>query len=91
VGGGVSAPKVLYSVDPELTKEAKEKGVQGLVALRALINENGQVGDICVERGLGYGLTEKAIEAVRQWKFKPAEKDGKPVPVKVSVEVNFHE
>jgi TonB family protein len=89
VGGGVSAPRVLYSPDPEYSDEARKAKYQGSVVLWIVVGSDGRVRDIRVQRTLGLGLDEKAIEAVRKWKFEPAMKNGQPVAVQVNVEVNF--
>ncbi len=89
VGGGVSAPKVLYEPDPEYSEEARKAKYQGTVVLWLVVSAEGKPQDIRVQRSLGMGLDEKAIEAVRQWRFDPAKKDGHPVPVMINVEVNF--
>jgi periplasmic protein TonB len=89
VGGGVSAPKVLYDPDPEYSEEARKAKYQGTVVLWLVVSPDGHPQQIRVQRSLGMGLDEKAIEAVRQWRFEPAKKDGQPVPVMINVEVNF--
>lgn len=89
VGGGVSAPRVLYQPDPEYSDEARKAKYQGTVVLWCVVGPDGRVRDVRVQRSLGMGLDEKAIEAVRTWKFDPARKDGSPVPVAINVEVNF--
>src|SRR5271166_5034934 len=89
VGGGVSPPKVLYDPDPEYSEEARKAKFQGTVVLWLVVGPDGHPQQIRVQRSLGMGLDEKAIEAVRQWRFEPAKKDGQPVPVMINVEVNF--
>jgi TonB family protein len=89
VGGGVSAPRAVYSPDPEYSEEARKAKWQGTVVLWVVIGPDGRPRDVRVQRSLGMGLDEKAIEAVRSWKFEPAKKDGQPVAVQVNVEVNF--
>ena len=89
VGGGVSAPKVVYDPDPEYSEEARKAKYQGTVVLWLVVAPDGHPQQIRVQRSLGMGLDEKAIEAVRQWRFEPAKKDGQPVPVMINVEVNF--
>ncbi len=89
VGGGVSAPKALYDPEPEYSEEARKAKYQGVVVLWVVIGPDGRPRDIKVQRSLGMGLDEKAIEAVKQWKFEPARKDGQPVAVQVNIEVNF--
>jgi TonB family protein len=54
------------------------------------VDTNGRLRNIRVTRGLGLGLEEKAIEAVKQWRFRPGTRDGKPVVAPASIEVNFH-
>jgi TonB family protein len=90
VGGGVLAPKILYRVEPEFSEEARKNKWQGTVLLRLVIGADGLPQNITVQRSLGMGLDEKAIEAVRQWRFDPGTKDGHKVPVEVSMEVSFH-
>ncbi len=90
VGGGVSAPRVIYKVDPEFSDEARKNKWQGVVVLHVVIGTDGKTHDISVARSLGMGLDEKAVEAARLWRFEPGMKDGRPVPVEVNMEVNFH-
>lgn len=90
VGGGVSAPKILYQPDPEYSEEARKAKYQGTVILWVVVGPDGRVHDVRVARSLGLGLDEKAMEAVRAWKFDPARKDGQAVAVGVNIEVNFH-
>ncbi len=90
VGGGISAPQAISSPDPDYTEEARRAKKQGTCVLWLIVNAAGRPRDIKVVRGLGLGLDAKALEAVRQWRFQPALKDGKPVDVQISVEVEFH-
>ena len=89
VGGGVSAPRTLYAPDPEYSDEARKAKYQGTVVLYMIVNADGRPRDIRVVRSLGMGLDEKALEAVRTWRFEPATKDGHPVSVQINVEVSF--
>jgi len=89
VGGGVTAPIVLSKKDPEYSEEARKAKYQGTVLLAIEVNPSGTATNIRVVRSLGLGLDDKAIEAVKQWKFKPGYKDGKPVTVAATIEVNF--
>ncbi len=90
VGGGVSAPRVLENPSPDYSEEARKAKFQGTVVLWLIVDANGKPRDVRVARSLGMGLDQKAIEAVRQWRFQPAVKDGSPVSVQINVEVNFH-
>ncbi|PYX99337.1 MAG: hypothetical protein DMG63_09115 [Acidobacteria bacterium] len=87
--GGVTAPRAIYKPDPEYSEEARKAKYQGKVVLGLIVDASGRPRGLKVEHGLGMGLDEKALEAVRTWKFEPAEKDGKPVAVAISVEVEF--
>jgi periplasmic protein TonB len=89
VGGGVSAPKALDTPDPEYSEEARKAKYQGTCVLWLIVGPDGKPRDIKVARALGMGLDQKAIEAVRNWKFEPAMLNGKPVAVQINVEVNF--
>jgi protein TonB len=89
VGGGISAPQALSTPDPEYTEEARRAKTQGTCILWLIVDAEGRPRDIRIVRGLGFGLDAKAIEAVKQWRFEPALKDGKPVNVQISVEVGF--
>lgn len=89
VGGGVSAPRAVYAPDPEYSEEARKAKYQGTCVLMLIVGPDGHPRDIRVARSLGLGLDEKAMEAVKQWKFDPALKDGKPVAVAISVQVEF--
>jgi periplasmic protein TonB len=90
VGGGVSAPQVVYSVDPQFTPEARQADYQGTVAIQLIVDAEGRPQDIHVVRHLGMGLDQKAVEAVRQYKFRPAMYEGHPVAVQMIIEVGFH-
>src|SRR5437588_1610729 len=89
VGGGVTAPAVLYKVDPEYSEEARKAKYSGTVVLQLVVDASGKARDIKVVRSLGLGLDEKAIEAVNKWKFRPGVKNGQPVAVQATIEVNF--
>ena len=89
VGGGISAPQAISTPDPEYTEEARRAKTQGTCILWLIVDAEGRPRDIRIVRGLGFGLDAKAVEAVKQWRFEPALKDGKPVNVQISVEVGF--
>jgi periplasmic protein TonB len=89
IGGGVSAPQLLYSPDPEFSEEARKAKFMGVVTVNLWVDEKGNPTHVRVLRGVGMGLDEKALEAVKLYKFKPAMEGGKPVLVELNVEVNF--
>jgi TonB family protein len=89
VGGGVSQPAVVYKVDPEYSEEARKAKYSGTVLLQLVVDIDGKAKNIKVVKGVGLGLDEKAVEAVQKWKFTPGKKNGQPVPVYATVEVNF--
>jgi TonB family protein len=89
VGGGVTAPSLLFKVEPEYSEEARKAKYQGTVQLYVEVDPSGRAQNIRVVHSLGLGLDEKAIEAVRRWKFKPGYKDGRPVTVAATIDVNF--
>lgn len=83
------APMLVYKVDPDYSDQARLARYNGTVLLRLIIDEKGDPRDIRVLRSLGLGLDEKAIEAVRHWRFRPGLKNGKAVAVDANIEVNF--
>ena len=89
VGGGVSPPRPIYDPDPDYSEEARKAKFQGTVVLWAVIGADGRTQEVRVQRSLGMGLDEKAVEAVRRWKFEPAKLGGQAVAVQISIEVNF--
>jgi protein TonB len=88
-GSGVEPPRLLREVKPEYTESARRHGTTGEVVLEVVIRRDGTVGDLRVLRGLDDGLTERAIAAVRQWRFAPGRRLGSPVDVMVEVAVEF--
>lgn len=90
VGGEVQAPVRVHSPSPLYTEEARLARVQGVVILRTVIDTRGDVVDAEVVKGLPQGLSEAALETVRQWKFQPATKNGEPVPVFFFLTISFH-
>jgi TonB family protein len=90
MGSGITPPHPTHVADPEYSNEARKKKIEGVVLLSTLVNEQGMPTDIRVERGLGYGLDERAVAAVSEYRFEPAmDRDGKPVAVRISIEVNY--
>ena len=90
-GNGVSTPRVLVEVKPQYTADAMRAKVQGAVWLECIVMPDGSVGNIRVTRSLDsvFGLDQEAIKAARQWKFVPGVREGKPVPVLVTIELTF--
>ena len=89
VGGGVSNPILIYAPDPEFSDEARRAKYQGVCVVGLIVDSTGNPQHVHIVRALGMGLDEKAMEAVRQYKFKPAQFKGKNVAVEVNIEVNF--
>ena len=89
VGGSVRPPVLLHSVDPEYSESARKAKLSGDVIVGLTVDAAGEPQNVHVTRGLGNELDEKAIEAVQQYRFKPATKDGEPVAVALNVAVNF--
>ena len=89
VGSGVSAPQLLSKVDPTYSAVAREALYGGMVVIQLVVDTNGAPRDLRVIRGLGLGLDERALDAVKQWTFQPGMKEGKPVNVRATVQVNF--
>jgi protein TonB len=80
---------LIRQVQPVYTPEAKQAGIEGVVALAVQLNEEGVPVKAGIVRSLDPGLDRKAIEAVAQWRFEPATANGKPVPAVANVEVGF--
>ena len=90
VGGGVTAPVITYQVDAEFSDQARMAKYQGVVIVEFVVDTKGLPRNLRVIRPLGMGLDEKALEAVRQYRFKPAMLKGHPVPVLIDMSVDFH-
>jgi protein TonB len=88
-GNGIEPPQLVREVRPTYTDEARRRAVEGDVVLEIVVRRDGTVGSLRVLRSLGAGLDQKAIEAVRQWRFGPARRQGVPVDVVVEVSVEF--
>lgn len=89
-GSGVAPPRLIHEERPRYTEDARQRGITGDVLLEIIVLRDGSVGDVRLLRRLGAGLDEQAIQAVRQWRFSPAEKSGTPVDVVVEVAVEFN-
>jgi TonB family protein len=89
IGDGVSQPKLLQKVEPQYTEEARAAKWQGTVQMNVVIGTDGVARDFKITQALGMGLDQKAIDAVTQWKFEPGKKNGEPVAVIATIQVNF--
>ena len=89
VGGGVSAPRVIHSVEPQFTPEARQADLQGVVGIQLIVDSQGNPQNATVVRHLGMGLDERALAAVRQYKFSPAMYQGHAVAVQMIITVEF--
>ncbi|HTB97960.1 MAG TPA: energy transducer TonB [Terracidiphilus sp.] len=90
IGGGVTPPVPTFTPEAHYSREAREDKINGVCLVSIIIDTNGRPQQIRVVRPLGHGLDEQAIAAVKQYRFKPAMRDGKiPVPVAIAIEVNF--
>jgi TonB family protein len=88
-GSGIEPPTLVREVRASYTAEARRQAIEGEVVLEVVVRRDGRVGNVRVMRGLGAGLDQKAIDAVRQWHFTPARRQGAPVDVVVTVSVEF--
>jgi TonB family protein len=88
-GAGIDPPTLVKEVRPTYTDDARRQRIQGNVVLEIVVRSDGSVGAVKVRRSLGGGLDQRAIEAVRQWRFNPAKRHGTPVDVAVEIEVEF--
>ena len=88
-GSGIEAPRLLREVKADYTEDARQRGASGDVVLEIVVRRDGSVGDVKVLQGLAGGLNERAVQAVRQWRFTPARRQGAAVDVVVEVAVEF--
>ncbi len=90
VKDGALPPRATYTPEPEFSTAARKAKFQGTVIVQIVIDKRGDVTRVKLERGLGYGLDENAMEAVKIWRFTPATKNGQPVAVRMKIEVSFN-
>ncbi|MGB9120285.1 MAG: energy transducer TonB [Candidatus Angelobacter sp.] len=86
----VLSPKVTYNREPEFSEEARKAGFQGTLILSVIVDKFGNVSRIRLERALGMGLDENAMEELKSWRFEPATRNGQPVAVEMHIEVSFN-
>jgi TonB family protein len=89
IGGGITPPVVVTQIQPEYSDDARKARIQGTVELVIVVQTDGSAKLERVVHSLGYGLDQRAIEAVTRWKFLPGKKDGVPVPTRIGIAVNF--
>jgi len=89
IGNGVMAPSLVSKIEPEYSDEARAAKLQGTETVYAEIGPDGIAHNVTVIMGVGLGLDEKGVAAINQWRFKPGTKDGQPVTVAVTIEINF--
>ena len=89
LGDGVSRPVPIFQPEPPYTEDARQRRIQGVVILQGIIDENGEVRNLTVVKGLPFGLDRNTLETVYQWKYKPAVFEGKPVAVHQYFRINF--
>ena len=85
-----TAPTVISQFPPQYSDTAREIGIQGTVVLEVTVRTDGSPGMIRVRRGLGYGLDENAILAMRRWRFRPGTRDNVPLDISLNIELNFN-
>ena len=88
-GNGVTMPTPTERVNPEYTADARRRKIEGTVLLTCIVRPDFTVSDVVVARSLDAGLDEEAVKALKQWRFAPGRRDGRFVPVRVSVEMTF--
>jgi len=89
IGGAIVKPEVIRRVQPNYTEVARKARVQGVVIVEAIVDKQGSVTNVRVLKGLPMGLEQSAMDAVKQWKFKPATLNGRPVSVYFVLTINF--
>jgi TonB family protein len=90
LGHGVVAPRPVFTPEPEFSEKARRAGVGGTVVLNVIVDRAGKVAKVSVDRSVGMGLDEQAVETVKTWRFQPALREGEPVAVEMSIQVSFN-
>jgi protein TonB len=88
-GSGIEPPQLVHEVKADYTEDARQRRIMGDVILEIVVRRDGSVGDVRLVQGLSWGLNERAVQAVRQWRFAAARRQGSPVDVIVEVAVEF--
>ena len=87
--GSLTMPVPVYTPDPNYSEDARKARFQGVVTLQTVVRADGSVDVLSVLRSPGYGLDQEAVKTVKQWRFKPGKRNGQPVDIQLSIEVNF--
>jgi len=87
--GGITPPRAIYSPCPAYDDASRKAKIEGTVRLKIIVMRDGQIKDPKVVNSLSEALDKRSIDAVSQWKFEPATKDGKPVATQFDVECTF--
>jgi len=90
MGSGITPPRQIAGSPPPYTEYARKKKITGIVVLRVVVLADGTVQDVVVQRSLEHSLDQSSVDAIRNWRFQPAMKDGQPVAVQVNVETSFN-
>jgi TonB family protein len=86
---GTHPPKLLYDPEPEYSDKARRDHIEGIVVMSLTVGTDGMAHDVLVTKSVGHGLDEMAVATVKRWRFDPAAKDSKPIPARITVNVNF--
>jgi len=89
VSAGITEGLKIHSVLPDYLPIARQKGVQGELALSAVIDKNGSISRVCIIQALGAGLDDTMVDAVRQWKYRPYTRNGQPVAIRTTINARF--
>ncbi len=89
-GGDVTRPKLVHSVEPAFSTKSNEAFVEGTVTVSAVVNTHGTLTELEVLKGLSAAQDRSALDALKEWRFEPGSKGGKPVNVRVKIQVDFH-
>lgn len=89
-GGDVTRPKLVHSVEPAFSTKSNEAFVEGTVTVSAVVSTRGALTDMQVLKGLSAAQDHSALVALKEWRFEPGTKGGKPVNVRIKIQVDFH-
>ncbi len=89
-GGDITRPKLVHSVEPAFSTKSNEAFVEGTVTVSAVVSTHGNLTDMQVLKGLSAAQDRSALDALKDWRFEPGTKAGKPVNVKIKIQVDFH-